>query len=307
MTGTMRCHTLLIVAVILLSTVGVSAQNLTEILTSYTTYSTFNRLMSSTGVIKEVSVRNSMTILCPDNSILDPVVAANPTFTLQELADVIRYHVLLQYLDVSELKAMNNGSGLVTTLYQTTGRANGQDGFVNITDMPNGSVLVGPPGAGAAMQAAVLTNITQIPYNYSLFQVNGVLIPPGLKAVAPSPSPVPVPAPAPSVVPVPAPTPATAPALTPTPATVPAPVTVPTPAPTSTLTPALTPTPVPTVAPVSSPLASPPAPPTAPAVTTPAAPTLSPASAQGTHNGAPLVQCSWTLLVATIFSGYFLM
>lgn len=40
--------------------------------------------------------------------------------------------------------------------------------------------------AAGVMQAAILTNITQYPYNYTFFQVNGVLVPDGLTTAPPA-------------------------------------------------------------------------------------------------------------------------
>ncbi len=282
-TSPVRCSgaKLAMVAVFLLcAATAARAQNITQIMAAYPRFSTFVTLLSSTGVINEVESRKSLTLLVPSNSVLDPVVATNGNLSLSEVGDVIRYHVLLQYLDVSELQHIGNSSMLVTTLYQTTGRAANEDGFVNITDAANGAVLVGPPIAGAPMQAAILTNITQIPYNYSLYEINGVLIPVGLASAppaAPTPAPIPAAAPVPlSAAPVPGPAttaptlaPSISPVLTPTPATA-----SPTPTPTAaapspiTAAPTSTSTPVPSAAPAIAPVvASPPAPPTSPAET----------------------------------------
>ena len=135
---------MLLVAVVVscVSIKGAAGQNVTEVLSHHPNYSTLMRMLVATGVAAEINIRSSLTLLCPDNAILDPVVAQNANSSLQQLGDVLRYHVLLQYLDMTELKNMNNGSGLVTTLYQTTGRAQGTDGFVNVSDLPNGAVQV---------------------------------------------------------------------------------------------------------------------------------------------------------------------
>jgi uncharacterized surface protein with fasciclin (FAS1) repeats len=135
----------MLLVVVVVSCVGIkgaAGQNVTEVLSHHPNYSTLMRMLVATGVAAEINIRSSLTLLCPDNAILDPVVAQNANSSLQQLGDVLRYHVLLQYLDMTELKNMNNGSGLVTTLYQTTGRAQGTDGFVNVSDLPNGAVQV---------------------------------------------------------------------------------------------------------------------------------------------------------------------
>ncbi len=290
--GVQQHFTMTVAAVVfLLSSVAVTtinAQNVTEVLAAYPNYSTFNRLLSATGVIDEVESRNSLTFLLPPNSVLDPFVASHSNLPLSEVGDVIRYHILLQYLDATEVQSVTNGSGLVTTLYQTTGRAAGQDGFVNITDEANGDILVGPiSSSGSTPQVSIITNVTQIPYNYSFFQISGVLVPVGLGAAPPSPPPATAPVPA-SVAPVPAVATGT-PTLAPTLGPILAPV------PTSSVSPTLAPSLVPTssaapspvaVAPVSTPIAAP-----VPAASVPssvATPATSPSSTTSGTSTAPV-------------------
>jgi hypothetical protein len=287
--GGVQQHFMMTVAavVFLLSSVAVTtinAQNVTEVLAAFPNYSTFNRLLSATGVIDEVESRNSLTFLLPPNSVLDPFVASHSNLPISEVGDVIRYHILLQYLDATEVQRLNNGSGLVTTLYQTTGRAAGQDGFVNITDEANGDVLVGPvSSSGSTPQVPIITNVTQIPYNYSFFQINGVLVPVGLGAAPPSPPPATAPVPA-SVAPVPAVVTGT-PTLAPTRGPILAPV------PTSSVSPTLAPSLVPTSSAAPSPVAVAPVsttPIAAPVPSSVATPATSPPSTTSGTSTAPV-------------------
>jgi hypothetical protein len=123
----------------------------------------------------------------------------------------------MNYFTVDELRGLNGGEN-VTTLYQDTGNAYGQDGMLTITDGTGGEVFIGPVGVTPTVQ--IVTNITQFPYNLTMFKISGVLVPLGLVALPPSPTPAPVPAKAP--VPVKAPANA-APTLPATKATAPSP------------------------------------------------------------------------------------
>ena len=198
------------VAALLLCSVAANAQKVEDLLLPFPNYSAFKQLLIATGIINEVDMRSSLTFLMPDNAVLNSFVASHPTLTAQEVADALRYHVLLQYLDVASLQTLAYTTGSqVTTLYQTTGRADGQDGFVNITGMANNVIEVSAAAPGSPPQAAIITNVTAVPYNYSFFQIDNVLVPNNLKPMAPTPAPTGAPMGAPMM------GPSMAPAMTP--------------------------------------------------------------------------------------------
>ncbi|XP_024542900.1 fasciclin-like arabinogalactan protein 8 [Selaginella moellendorffii] len=158
------------------------AQNVTVVLENSapvnTNFSTFSRLLSMTNVTAEINSRSSLTILVPDNSILDSYVGANlEGMHVWAVADFCRYHVLLQYLDTQEIMQMTNQSGLlITTLYQTTGRAEGIDGFVNMTFGNDIQFGLPPPHASGPV-ATVLNNFVRYPYNMSFMMISKPLMP----------------------------------------------------------------------------------------------------------------------------------
>ncbi|XP_024521802.1 fasciclin-like arabinogalactan protein 8 [Selaginella moellendorffii] len=155
--------------------------NPTSVLQNRPDFSTFSKLLTDTGVISEINQRSSLTLLVPHNSAMDAVLnRSSPSSTplpLPVVADVLRYHCLLQYLDVPQIKSMTNELGmLVTSLYQTTGRAAGQNGFVNVSVSSDGQIHAGLPFAATSL-ATVRTNITQFPYNISYMQIDQALVP----------------------------------------------------------------------------------------------------------------------------------
>jgi hypothetical protein len=285
-----RCE--LILGLVLMGALAIaSAQDVSVVLANYPQFSKFNELLQSTGVLAEVNVRSSETLLLPEDGILNGYLGSHPSYTTQMVADVIRYHVLLQYFGADELTTLTGGAqngGIITTLYQTTGRANGLDGFVNLTAQPDGSVSVCPSTPGAPIQANIITNVTQYPYNYSFLQISAVLEPLGLAAaqLAPTapPAPAPVPVPAPTIAPVVAP--ASVPAIAPTPVAVP--VAAPVPAPVVAPVVAPVPAPVPsTVAPVPAPVTAVPAPVPSTVAPVPAPVTAVPAPVPSTVTPVP--------------------
>ncbi|KAL7201722.1 hypothetical protein ACSBR1_033424 [Camellia fascicularis] len=151
--------------------------NITTLLSSYPDLSDFTSLLSSTSVAADLTHRSSLTLLVVPNSFLHSShLTHHPN-----LPDILRYHVLLQYLSLPDLHQFPPTGKLVTTLFQTTGRATANFGSVNITRNPTtNTVAVRSPDSNAT----VLSLIKTVPYNVSIFSINSPLIPYGFDLMA---------------------------------------------------------------------------------------------------------------------------
>ncbi|CAH9074996.1 unnamed protein product [Cuscuta epithymum] len=153
--------------------------NVTNLLSSYPDFSDFANLITTTAVAADLSGRTSITLLAVPNTILRNSDLLNPPNSSPSsiyAGDVIRYHILLEYLSLSDLRRNPPGVRTVTTLFQATGRASGIFGSVNITRNPDsGAVTVVSP----VSNATVLSQIKAVPYNVSIFSVNSLLVPDG--------------------------------------------------------------------------------------------------------------------------------
>ncbi|XP_057772384.1 fasciclin-like arabinogalactan protein 4 [Salvia miltiorrhiza] len=145
----------------------ISSLNITLLLSSYPSFSTFNSLLSATGIAADLASRSSLTILAVPNSLLHSSSAPN-------LPDVLRYHVLLEYLSLPDLRRIPPAGKLVATLLQTTGRAAADSGAVNITVDSSATITFHSP----ASNATLLSPIKTLPYNISILSLNSLLIPP---------------------------------------------------------------------------------------------------------------------------------
>ncbi|CAA2987754.1 fasciclin-like arabinogalactan 4 [Olea europaea subsp. europaea] len=150
--------------------------NVVDLLTSYPDLSDFTNLLTTTAVAADLAQRTSVTLLTVPNAFLH---SSSPDLTAghhpsSNLADVIRYHVLLEYLSLSDLRHMPPTGKLVTTLFQTTGRAASNSGTVNITFSPSSNaVTIYSPTSNATLLALIRT----LPYNISIFSINSLLVP----------------------------------------------------------------------------------------------------------------------------------
>lgn len=164
---------------LLLSSTPIFAINITTLLSSYPDLSDFTNLLTTSSVAVDLNSRSSLTLLAVPNSFLrssDLTHRSSP----YSLADVLRYHVLLQYFSWSELRLIPAAGKLVTTLYQTTGRATSDFGSVNVTRNPlDGTISIQPPTPYSPSNATLLTLVKTFPYNVSIFTVNSLLVPYG--------------------------------------------------------------------------------------------------------------------------------
>ncbi|RAL41424.1 hypothetical protein DM860_010218 [Cuscuta australis] len=240
-----------------------AAFNVTAVLATRPSFSTFNDFLSRTGVADTINSRPPpVTVLAVANGNIS-------TAAPEVLKKIVSVHVLLGYYDAETLRTLGNTSVTVTTLFQASGQAANNQGSINITGLGSGSVgfrSVGDTGGGAAAPAAasLVAPVVAQPYNFSVLQISNVIVPPGIENnstntnsnSAPATSPITPPSPSPLTPPSSSPTnppasPTTPPSASPTKP----------PASSPTKPPAASPTTPPATSPIRPPAASPTKPP----------------------------------------------
>ncbi|XP_044977753.1 fasciclin-like arabinogalactan protein 4 [Hordeum vulgare subsp. vulgare] len=177
---------LALLAAALLLPAPAAGVNVTAVLAAFPSFSDFARLLASSPVAAELAGRSSLTLLAVPNANLPRSPAAFAAAAGADLADVLRYHVLLEYLSPSDLARVPASGRLVTTLFQTTGRAPSDLGAVNLTAAAAGSAVVvrSPAPSTAGSNATVLGAVTREPYNLSVLAVGGLIVPSGFDIAA---------------------------------------------------------------------------------------------------------------------------
>ncbi|KAH0687024.1 hypothetical protein KY284_017577 [Solanum tuberosum] len=171
---------------LLLSTsyIPILAINITHLLSSYPELSEFTNLLSTTTVAADLAERSSVTLFAVPNTFIrnsDVMNNHSPSSSSISLGDVLRYHVLLEYYSWPDLRLIPPAGKLVTTLYQTTGRAPSNSGSVNITHDPiSNAITIHSPNSNAT----VINSVKTVPYNISIFTVDSVLVPNGFNLMA---------------------------------------------------------------------------------------------------------------------------
>lgn len=161
------------------------AVNVTAVLAGFPDLADFTRLLASSPVAAELAGRSSLTLLAVPNGNLPPSPSAFAAASGADVADVLRYHVLLEYLSPADLRRLPSSGKLVTTLFQTTGRAPADFGAVNVTASASSLAVVRSPSPlPSSNNATVLAPITAVPYNLSILAVNALLVPAGFDLAA---------------------------------------------------------------------------------------------------------------------------
>ena len=135
---------------------------MTGVLSAFPDLSDFTRLLASSPVLAELAGRSSLTLLAVPNGNLPQSPSA---FVAASGADVLRYHILLEYLAPADLRRLPASGKLVTTLFQTTGRAPADLGTINVTTAGASLAVVRSPAPFPGSNATVLGAITAVPYN----------------------------------------------------------------------------------------------------------------------------------------------
>ncbi|XP_010526275.1 PREDICTED: fasciclin-like arabinogalactan protein 3 [Tarenaya hassleriana] len=186
---------LLLAILIVFSSTTISAVNITRVLEKYPNFSTMNDLFTRTGLNVPINKRQTITILAVDNDAMGSI-SGRPE---EEIKNILMNHVVLDYYDEIKLKGLKDRSTLLTTLYQTTGLGQQQNGFLNCTKM-NGKIFFGSGVKGSPLNAQYVNPVFQNPFNLSVVQISMPIVAPGLGSPiqAPPPPPfTPPPAPAP--------------------------------------------------------------------------------------------------------------
>lgn len=163
---------------------SVGAHNITGILSEFSEYSLYNSYLTQTKLADEINSRNTLTCLVLNNAAMSALAGKHPLSVIKKALMLL---VVLDYYDGKKLHEISDGTTLSTTLYQTTGNAPGNLGFVNITDLKGGKVGFGSAAPGSKLDSTYTKSVKQIPYNISVLEISAPIIAPGV-LTAPAPS-----------------------------------------------------------------------------------------------------------------------
>ncbi|XP_057526955.1 fasciclin-like arabinogalactan protein 2 [Amaranthus tricolor] len=170
----MRVSTVLISSLLLISLLipATTAFNITRILKKRPEFSKFNEYLTKTHLANEINRRNTITVLALDNSAMSSLLARG--FSLYTLRNVLSLHVLTDYYSAKKLHQITDGTTVTASLFQSSGDADGNSGYVNITDLHKGKVGFGPVDSGD-LNSYFVKSVLEMPYKISVIQISHVL------------------------------------------------------------------------------------------------------------------------------------
>merc|ERR1712226_1491879 len=164
-------------------------------------FSSMNDYLSKTQLDKQINSRNTITVLAVDNK----AIAGLSGLNLDEVRKILSVHVVLDYYDVQKLSTLTKKSTLLTTLFQASGTAMNQQGFVNVSIINEGEIAFGSGVKGSKLDSKLVKSVAAQPFNISVLQISSAIVPPGITvANPPGASPPPTNAPTPGKAPAPA-------------------------------------------------------------------------------------------------------
>merc|ERR1712226_1132593 len=199
-----KASSLLFFALFLAFSSAALAFNITMLLDRHPDFSSMNDYLSKTQLDKQINSRNTITVLAVDNK----AIAGLSGLNLDEVRKILSVHVVLDYYDVQKLSTLTKKSTLLTTLFQASGTAMNQQGFVNVSIINEGEIAFGSGVKGSKLDSKLVKSVAAQPFNISLLQISSAIVPPGITAAnppgaSPPPTNAPTPGKAPSNNPVP--------------------------------------------------------------------------------------------------------
>ncbi|XP_010324668.1 fasciclin-like arabinogalactan protein 3 [Solanum lycopersicum] len=152
-----------------------SAFNITKILGQYSDYSTFNELLSKSGLASDINSRGTITLLAVPNGAVGDLTSKSDDV----LKRVLATHVVLDYYDPMKLQKMKDKTAKMTTMFQQSGKAAYDQGFLNVT-AKDGSFVFGSAVVGAQRDSKLEKSVMNQPYNISILGISQPIVTPGL-------------------------------------------------------------------------------------------------------------------------------
>ncbi|KAK9054621.1 hypothetical protein SSX86_025700 [Deinandra increscens subsp. villosa] len=176
-----------------------TAFNITCTLNKYPSLSIFNHYLSETNLATEINSHKKITLFAVPNNAISRL-SGKPQDLLK---NILKVHVVPDYYDPEKLRNLANQNGQMTTLFQTTGLATGQQGLLKVTVFKKNIFIGSASQSGSGLGAILVRSFSCEPCNLSVIYISTAIVPVGIsdpKTSSPVQPPVYVPVNSPSSV-----------------------------------------------------------------------------------------------------------
>ncbi|XP_038898899.1 fasciclin-like arabinogalactan protein 14 [Benincasa hispida] len=165
-----------------------SAFNITKLLSQFPDFTNFNDLLTQTKLADQINSRETITVLALDNGAISSL-SGKPVDVVKRILSV---HVILDYYDVQKLgKLSNDNTTVLTTLFQASGAATNQQGFIKVKSINEGEAAFGSAVKRAPTYSKLVKSVASQPYNISVLQITSPIQVPGIDSKATNSTPPP--------------------------------------------------------------------------------------------------------------------
>ncbi|XP_022976185.1 fasciclin-like arabinogalactan protein 14 [Cucurbita maxima] len=163
-----------------------SAFNITKLLSQFPDFNNLNDVLTQTNLAGDINSRKTITILALDNGAVSGL-SGKPLDVLRRILSV---HVILDYYDAQKLARLSSDNTTVlTTLFQASGAARNQQGFIKVTQIGQGEIAFGSAVRGTQFDSRLVKSVVAQPYNICVLQISSPIQVPGIDAKPPRSSP----------------------------------------------------------------------------------------------------------------------
>jgi len=169
-----KSSSLLCIAFLLAFSSAVYGFDITKMLEKEPELSSFNKYITEAKLADQINSRNTITVLAVGNDAISSIAGKSPEL----IKAIISTHVILDYYDEKKLVEAQASTPQLTTLFQSSGNAVKEQGFVKVSLIGEGEIAFS--SVGSSDYSELVKPIASEPYNISILQVTKPIIPPGL-------------------------------------------------------------------------------------------------------------------------------
>ncbi|KAG5589102.1 hypothetical protein H5410_039616 [Solanum commersonii] len=143
--------------------------------------------VESWGSTSEINSKSTITLLAiPNGAIGDLTSKSNDV-----VKKILTTHVVLDYYDTMKLQKLKDKTTKLTTMFQESGKASNDQGFLNVTAKDN-TFVFGSAVKDAQRDSRLEKSVMNQPYNISILGISQPIVTPGIDSpLAPSSAPPP--------------------------------------------------------------------------------------------------------------------
>ncbi|XP_045821436.1 fasciclin-like arabinogalactan protein 3 [Trifolium pratense] len=160
---------------------SIHAFNITKLLGQNPDFSTFNNYLTETKLVDQINSRNTITVLALSNAAISSISGKSP----QVIKAILSTHVILDFFDEKKLMEAHNTGELLTTLYQSSGLAVNQQGFLRVKLIGEGALAFGSAVKDAPIDDELVQTVLSQPYNISILEIVKPIVAPGIDSQTP--------------------------------------------------------------------------------------------------------------------------